>query len=638
MLASFERGTRLLTLTGPGGSGKTRLAIEAATTLVPVYKAGVFWVGLAAFREPSLVTDTIAQTLGARDGLAAHIGEREMLLLLDNLEQVIEAAPELAGLLRACPNLTLLCTSRELLRVQGEVEYPVPPLASAEAVDLFCERSRLEPSEEVAELCARLDDLPLAVELAAARTKALSPAQILERISGRLDLLRGGRDAEARQQTLRATIAWSYDLLSEEDKRVFRALSVFVGGCTLEAAEAVADASIDTLQSLVEKSLLRSTNERYWMLETIREYALGELARSGEAENPGMCHTEFFLDLAEELLAPVGQPTSDERRERFMADQANFREAHTRVLEAGDGASAVRFVRRLGRVMSITGSPPADSYARGIASLALPGATKEDRAYALVRTASCADALVGEYETARALLSEAEKLFEELRDQRGLADAIAWRANVESRYGNYEDTAALGERLATIGEALDDPDITQWAQNFFGLALFGRAVVDGDRDAAQRNRVRAEARVSYDSESDSSFERAASLGDLAFALFAVGEYPESIATAQRSLRETHVEGTTFVVGLSLCGSGDFGRGVTLIAAARRQLREDSLTEDAWVAPVLEPIETAARAELGDDGYDASVRAGEALSRSDAIELALAVRSHDTDARRRPPSP
>ena len=286
-----------------------------------------------------------------------------------------------------------------------------------------------------------------------------------------------------------------------------------------------------------------------------------------------MRHTEFFLDLAEELLAPVGQPTSDERRERFMADQANFREAHTRVLEAGDGASAVRFVRRLGRVMSITGSPPADSYARGIASLALPGATKEDRAYALVRTASCADALVGEYETARALLSEAEKLFEELRDQRGLADAIAWRANVESRYGNYEDTAALGERLATIGEALDDPDITQWAQNFFGLALFGRAVVDGDRDAAKRNRVRAEARVSYDSESDSSFERAASLGDLAFALFAVGEYPESIATAQRSLRETHVEGTTFVVGLSLCGSGDFGRGVTLIAAARRQLRE-----------------------------------------------------------------
>jgi predicted ATPase len=622
VVRELRDGTRLLTLTGPGGSGKTRLALEAAAELVPAYKAGVFWVGLASLREPSLVMDEIAQTVGAKDGLAPHIGEREMLLLLDNLEQVIEAAPDLSALVAACPNLALLVTSRELLRVKAEVEYAVPPLASSEAVTLFCERSRLERTDEITELCSRLDDLPLAVELAAARTKALSPTQILERLSQRLDLLKGGRDAEARQQTLRATIGWSYDLLSEEDQRVFRALSVFVGGCTLEAAEAVADASIDTLQSLVEKSLLRFTNERYWMLETIREYALGELVRSGEAENAGMRHTEFFLDLAGELLAPVGRPTSDDRRERFMADQANYREAHSRALEAGDGASATRFVRRLGRVMSITGSPPADSYARGLGSLALPGATKEDRAYALVRTASCADALVGEYETARALLSEAEELFEELGDQRGLADAIAWRANVEYRYGNYEDTAALGQRLATIGEALDDQDITQWAENFFGAALFGRAVVDGDRDAAERNRVRAEARVAYDSESDSSFERAASLGDLAFALFAVGEYPESIATAQRSLRETHVEGTTFVVGLSLCGSGDFDRGVTLIAAARKQLREASLTEDAWVAPVLERIEIAARALLEDDGYEARVQIGEALSRDEAIELAL----------------
>ena len=255
VVREIRDGARLLTLTGPGGSGKTRLALEAAAELVPAYKAGVFWVGLAALREPSLVTDTIAQTLGAKDGLAAHIGEREMLLLLDNLEQVIEAAPELSGLVQSCPNLALLVTSRELLRVQGEVEYAVPPLASSEAVALFCERSRLEATAEITELCSRLDDLPLAVELAAARTKALSPAQILERLSERLDLLRGGRDAEARQQTLRATIAWSYDLLSEEEQRVFRALSVFAGGCTLDAAEEVAGADLDTLQSLVEKSL-----------------------------------------------------------------------------------------------------------------------------------------------------------------------------------------------------------------------------------------------------------------------------------------------------------------------------------------------------------------------------------------------
>jgi predicted ATPase len=283
VLSRLASGARLLTLTGPGGTGKTRLALEAASTLVPEYKAGVFWVGLASLRDPALVTETIAQTLGAKDGLAEHIGERELCLLLDNLEQVVECAPELSALLQACPNLTLLVTSRELLRVQGEVEYPVPPLATPEAVSLFCARSQLEPSEEIAELCARLDSLPLAVELAAARASALTVSQILERLSSRLDLLKGGRDADPRQRTLRATIEWSYDLLSGDEQQLFARLSVFAGGCTLEAAEEVCGADVDTLQSLVEKSLLRFTDERYWMLETIREFAgerLDEVSRA----------------------------------------------------------------------------------------------------------------------------------------------------------------------------------------------------------------------------------------------------------------------------------------------------------------------------------------------------------------------
>jgi Adenylate and Guanylate cyclase catalytic domain len=210
VLSRIEPGARLLTLTGPGGSGKTRLAIEAAASLVSEYKAGVFWVGLASLRDPTLVTEMISQTLGAKVGLAEHISERELLLLLDNFEHLIDAAPELSALLERCPNLNMLVTSRELLRVRGEVEYEVPPLASPEAVALFCERSQLEPSEEIAELCARLDSLPLAVELAAARTKALTPGQIVERLSLRLDLFRGGRDADPRQHTLRATIEWSY--------------------------------------------------------------------------------------------------------------------------------------------------------------------------------------------------------------------------------------------------------------------------------------------------------------------------------------------------------------------------------------------------------------------------------------------
>ena len=176
--------------------------------------------------------------------------------------------------------------------MQGEVEYPVPPLAEPEAVTLFCERAQLEPSEEIAEICARLDNLPLAVELAAARAKALSPAQILERLSQRLDLLKGGRDADPRQQTLRATIEWSYDLLTPEEQALFARLSVFAGGCTLQAAEEVCDADLDTLQSLVEKSLVRFTNERYWMLETIREYAADRLAKEDRRRSPsGTCTT-----------------------------------------------------------------------------------------------------------------------------------------------------------------------------------------------------------------------------------------------------------------------------------------------------------------------------------------------------------
>jgi predicted ATPase/class 3 adenylate cyclase len=298
--ALLEDGARLVTLTGPGGSGKTRLAIEAAAELVPEFKAGVFWVGLATLRDPALVVDTIAQTLGAKDGLAEHVGERELLLLLDNLEQVVDAAPELAALVEACPNLRFLVTSRELLRVRGEVEYPVPPLAERDAVELFCTRTSLAPDATIAELCRRLDNLPLAVELAAARTSVLSPAQIVDRLAQRLDLLKGGRDADRRQQTLRATVEWSHDLLDEPDKRLFARLAVFAGGCTLDAAEQVVAADLDSLESLVDKSLLRHGDERFWMLETIREFASERLRHSAEAQSLRHRHAEHFLALAAE--------------------------------------------------------------------------------------------------------------------------------------------------------------------------------------------------------------------------------------------------------------------------------------------------------------------------------------------------
>ena len=330
-----EGSARLITLTGPGGSGKTRVAIEVAASLVPSFKAGVFWIGLGALRDPALVTETIARTLGAKADLREHIRAREMLLLVDNFEQVIDAAPQLAALVSACPNVTVLVTSRELLRVQGELEYAVPPLAEPEAVGLFCARSRLAPTAEIAELCRRLDSLPLAVELAAARTRALSPTQILERLAQRLDLLKGGRDADPRQQTLRATIEWSYDLLSHAERELFRRLSVFAGGCTLEAAEAVCDADLDTLQSLVEKSLLRLSGERYWMLETIRDYA-AERLDVRERDAVRRRHRAYLVARAEASAHDLHTASERVASARLAPDYANIRAAVSYALAAGE--------------------------------------------------------------------------------------------------------------------------------------------------------------------------------------------------------------------------------------------------------------------------------------------------------------
>jgi class 3 adenylate cyclase len=249
-------GARLVTLTGPGGTGKTRLALETAWTVAPEYPSGTFWIPIASLRDPELVLETVSQVLGAKEGLESHIGGRAMLLLLDNFEQVVDAAPALGTLVEACPKLSLLVTSRETLRISGEREYQVLELSDTEAVSLFCERSQLPASESVTELCRRLDGMPLAIELAAARTKLFSPEQLLERISQRLDLLKAGRDADPRQQTLRATIEWSYDLLSDDEQQLFRRFSVF-SGCTYELANDVAGADPDTLQSLLDKNLVR---------------------------------------------------------------------------------------------------------------------------------------------------------------------------------------------------------------------------------------------------------------------------------------------------------------------------------------------------------------------------------------------
>jgi predicted ATPase len=356
LVSMLAEGTRLVTLSGPGGSGKTRLAIEVATELVSAFNAGVFWVGLATLRDPALVSEEIKQTLGATEDLVRHIGDREMLLVLDNFEQVVEAASELAGLLERCPDLALLVTSREVLRIKGEVDHPVLSLDETDAVKLFCSRAQIDPDRTIEELCRQLEELPLALELAAARTRVLSPVQILARVSQRLDLFEGGRDSGPRQKTLRATIAWSHDLLDEREQDLFARLAVFRGGCSLEAAEEVADADLNTLQSLVEKSLLRHTDERFWQLETIRDYARERLSASPNEADLRRRHAVFALAFAETEAARLAENDQPGALARIEVEHDNLRAALEWAHDSGEDELVLRLVAALRQYWIIRGS------------------------------------------------------------------------------------------------------------------------------------------------------------------------------------------------------------------------------------------------------------------------------------------
>ncbi len=319
------RAHRLLTLTGPGGSGKTRLALQLAADAVEDYPDRVVWVPLQSVRDAELVQPTVARALGR--------GNEETLLVLDNFEQVLAAASKVADLLAQFPKLRLLVTSREALHIAGEREYPVTPLHELEAVALFTERATAAKpdfiaDEAVVEICRRLDCLPLALELAAARVKTLSTEQLLGRLEPRLPMLTGGpRDAPERQKTLRATIDWSYELLIGEEQRAFRRLAVFAGGCTLDAAEEVCEVPFDTVAALIDKSLLYREDDRYLMLETIGEYALEQLEQSSELDEVRRNHAEHYLERARSVERLVRSPQAARAVDELEREHGNLRAA-----------------------------------------------------------------------------------------------------------------------------------------------------------------------------------------------------------------------------------------------------------------------------------------------------------------------
>jgi predicted ATPase/class 3 adenylate cyclase/Tfp pilus assembly protein PilF len=378
--------TRLLTLTGPGGTGKTRLALQAAADLLEDFSDGTFFVPLATLTEAELFSSAVAETLGVREigeqplfeTLKDYLSQRRLLLLVDNFEQVLGAAPAVSGLLAGAPGLKVLATSRAPLGLYGEHEYPVPPLTlpdlerppplerltQYEAVRLFVERAQAlkpefkvtnESAPAVAEICVRLDGLPLAIELAAARIKMLPPKAMLQRLTSRLKLLTGGaRDLPERQRTLRATIEWSHALLEEGEQLLFGRLAVFSGGRTLEAIEAICDAEGDLpvdafegVSSLLDKSLLRQEEgpdgePRFVMLETVHEYAREKLRQSPEAEEVKRTHAEYFLTLAEEAYPELRGPHQLEWLERLEAEHDNMRAALSWALERKEAEVALR--------------------------------------------------------------------------------------------------------------------------------------------------------------------------------------------------------------------------------------------------------------------------------------------------------
>jgi predicted ATPase/class 3 adenylate cyclase len=615
----LTNGARLLTLTGPGGSGKTRLAIEAAAEVIPEFKSGVFWVGLSALRDSSLVMETVGETLGAKDGLAEHIGEREMLLLLDNLEQVIEAAPELAALVESCPNLRVLVTSRERLRVRGEAEYAVPPLAAPEAVDLFCTRSQLDPDDTIAELCRRLDNLPLAIELAAARTSVLSPAQILERLSKRLDLLKGGRDAELRQRTLRTTIEWSHDLLAEEEQRLFARLSVFRGGSTLEAAGEICAADVDVLQSLVDKSLLRHRAERFWMLETIREYAAERLQKSGEAEEVGRRHIEHFIALAEAAYPNLlGSPGG--WLDRLDAEHDNLRAAIDRLEDAGDIERAMWLTGTLYRFWFMRGHLT-EGARRFERLLALNQDPTPARGRALLGAAAIASNL-GDTVTTRLRGDEALALHRSLGDAWGEAYSVLMLSNAATDEGNFESARDLtADAVARFREVGD--------MHYVVSALNGLAHNYGQLGDLERERKLHEEALGLARAGGNERMVARTLYSLAWHAVNEGRVDDSIAMLKEAL-PTYVQlGEVAEISMGLrrfawaWAAKGRGQPATRVLSAAEALREEiGASLEAWAGQMDEKTLARIHSQLDEAAFKAAWEEGQKLSTDDAVALAL----------------
>jgi predicted ATPase len=604
-------GARLLTLTGPGGSGKTRLALEVAAELVPEFGAEVFWVGLAPVTDQALVLETVARMLGAQGELALHIGSRRLLLVLDNFEHLVDAAPALGELVAGCPNLHVLVTSRELLRLREETEQRVLPLPAEDAGRLFSERSGLPVDDSVEAVCAALDHLPLAVELAAARTDVLSPAQILDRLSGRLDLFRGARDADPRQQTLRAAIDWSHDLLDPDEQRLFARLAVFAGGWSLDAAEAVAGAGLDTLESLVQKSLVRHAGERFSMLETIREYALERLSGQEDADAVHGRHADWYLALAEEAEPHLDGPDQVVWLDRLEVDYPNVRE----VIRSGAYPG-----RLLGALRFFWAKRGYAEEGRRVLDELLPTVPDDDRAKPIGVAAACLLAVMqGDWPAAVAAGERCRELAHTHGDERPAIEVAPALGRALVALGEEERALALFEEAAERGMAVGRPAVAAIALLNLGYAALLRGELERAHEQLQRS-------LDLAASCGDGHAQARALAGLSSTALEGGRLAEAGAFAGRSLALAAPAGDrdNLCWALELAGAAvapdDPARAAQLLGAAEALREELGLELGGLERAQHERTVARISATLGPSGLQAGLRVGRTVSPADAVAL------------------
>jgi predicted ATPase/DNA-binding CsgD family transcriptional regulator len=610
---------RLLTITGPGGVGKTRLANEIATRMADEFADGVIHVPLQSVRDSDHVIGTIARSLGLFDGegdleerLVAHVEDRRLLLVVDNFEQVVEAGPTLAALVAANPSMKVAVTSRTRLRVAGEQEFPLAPLSREAAVEVFVERARqVRPDfraegadlDAVKEICGRLDCLPLAIELAAARVKLLSPVAMLGRLEHRLELLTAGsQDAPERHRALRDTIRWSIELLEDSETALFRRLSVFVGGCGLDAVAEVCGGSLDALGSLVDGSLVLVDAERVGMLETIREYAGELLEADPEVGDIRREHAAYYLRVAHTLP-----------REALETDHDNLRAALRFSLDTGDAATALQLCALLWRFWFERGYL---SEGRRWLDDALAAGTDPSpaRAGALSGNGVLAH-YQGDYDRAAELCQEALALARSLADAKGIAEAYTGLALVRRTRGDYSEAEALFREALAVYEDLGDEHGS--ARTLDRLAMI--SVITGEDETARPLFERSLERFRR---LDDSHGIALGLYGLAVTRPA-GTLAEAQANVDESLDILRAIGDRRTFGKVLWCSASINaeRGDTEAAALQF---EESLTlfvefGDRWFCGLL--LESAAFLASTDGDPE---RAARLLGAADAIWAALAV--------------